>query len=66
MDFENNNRSGKDPDNYVWGIFYFNKNDHRLFLLKRAPALGVTVNFANPLAYLFLAILFLLMALSAA
>ncbi len=53
-----------DPDNWVWGIFYFNKNDNRLFLLKRNPGMGVTVNFANPLAYLFLIALILLMRYS--
>ncbi|MFA6570039.1 MAG: DUF5808 domain-containing protein [Bacteroidota bacterium] len=38
----------KDPNNYKWGIFYFNPQDPRLFLPKRNKVLGWTVNFANP------------------
>lgn len=38
----------KDPNNWKFGIFYFNPNDPRLFLPKRIPAFGITLNFANP------------------
>ena len=27
----------KDPNNWKWGSFYFNKEDHRLFPPKRIP-----------------------------
>jgi uncharacterized membrane protein len=37
-----------DPSHYKLGIFYFNKNDKRIFPPKRNPALGWTINFANP------------------
>ena len=42
----------KDPTNYYLGIFYFNKKDQRIFLPKRNPGFGWTVNFARPQVYL--------------
>ncbi|MFL5754277.1 MAG: DUF5808 domain-containing protein [Bacteroidia bacterium] len=41
-----------DPSNWIWGIFYYNKDDKRLFPPKRIPYLGWTVNFANPYSVL--------------
>ena len=38
----------KDPNNWKWGVFYFNKDDKRIFPPKRTPWMGWTVNFANP------------------
>jgi uncharacterized membrane protein len=43
-----------DPDNYKWGIFYFNPQDSRVILPKRNPYMGLTLNFANPYSYLIL------------
>jgi uncharacterized membrane protein len=37
----------KDPSKYIWGIFYYNKEDKRLLPPKRIPMFGWTVNFAN-------------------
>ncbi|UOB16460.1 DUF5808 domain-containing protein [Abyssalbus ytuae] len=37
----------KDPDNWKFGIFYYNKADKRIFPPKRNKYLGWTVNFAN-------------------
>lgn len=37
-----------DPGNWRFGIIYFNRNDKRIFVLKRNPAFGVTLNFGNP------------------
>ena len=37
------NNSGK----WIWGIFYYNKEDNRIFPPKRIPWMGWTVNFAN-------------------
>jgi uncharacterized membrane protein len=50
----------KDPKNWKLGIFYFNKNDKRVFIDKRNPNYGTTLNFGNPKAYpaLLLALLF--------
>lgn len=44
----------KDDDANHWklGIFYYNKDDKRLFPPKRNKFLGWTVNFANPYSIL--------------
>ena len=45
------------PDHWILGLFYFNKNYQRLFPPKRFKYLGWTINFANPysiFAYLIL------------
>lgn len=36
------------PENWIWGLFYYNKNDKRLLPPKRNSWMGWTVNFANP------------------
>lgn len=46
-----------DPTNYRYGIFYFNPNDDRIIVPKRITALGWTLNFANPKAYIALFII---------
>lgn len=38
----------KDPNNWILGIFYYNKQDPRLLPPKRIAVLGWTINFANP------------------
>lgn len=39
----------KDPNNWkCGGLFYYNKEDERLFPPKRVVWMGWTVNFANP------------------
>jgi uncharacterized membrane protein len=50
----------KDSKNWKLGIFYCNKNDKRVFIDKRNPNFGTTLNFGNPKAYpaIFLALLF--------
>lgn len=37
----------KDPNNWIWGLFYFNKDDKRLFVSKKIEWMGTTLNFAN-------------------
>ena len=44
----------KDPNNWKWRIFYFNKDDKRIFPPKRNKYLGWTVNFANPISIITL------------
>ncbi|MFI0490991.1 DUF5808 domain-containing protein [Flavobacterium sp.] len=44
----------KDPNNWIWGIFYYNKEDKRLMPPKRIPWTGWTVNFANRNSVIFL------------
>lgn len=48
-DFLNN--MSKDPGNWK-GPFYFNRKDPRLMVPKLHPSLGLTINFANPFAYI--------------
>ena len=43
----------KDPNNWKFGIFYFNKEDKRLLPPKRQEWMGWTVNFANLKSVLF-------------
>lgn len=38
----------KDPNNWIWGIFYYNKEDDRLIVFKKIEWMGTTFNFANP------------------
>jgi len=47
-DWQDNN------DYWIWGIFYYNKEDKRLFPPKRNPWMGFTTNFANPKSVLAL------------
>jgi len=37
-----------DPNNWIWGIFYYNPKDKRLFPPKKIKEFGYTTNFANP------------------
>lgn len=38
----------KDPNNWKWkGLFYYNKQDDRIFVPKKAEWMGITINFAN-------------------
>jgi len=41
------NKYRNDGANWIWGVFYYNKNDKRIFPPKRIPWMGWTVNFAN-------------------
>ncbi|MDR6548321.1 putative membrane protein [Chryseobacterium rhizosphaerae] len=41
-----------DEDHWKLGIFYYNKDDKRLFPPKRNKFLGWTANFANPYSIL--------------
>ena len=54
-DQETKERWHKDPNNWIWGLFYYNKLDPRLLPPKRIAALGWTVNFANPKSIFLLA-----------
>lgn len=46
-------RMQKDPTNWR-GPFYYNRHDHRLFVPKREPLLGYTLNLANPYGYVMI------------
>jgi uncharacterized membrane protein len=47
------NKWNKDPNNWKWGMFYYNKEDKRIFPPKRIAWMGFTVNFANRNSVLF-------------
>ncbi len=51
-----------DPQNWKWGIFYYNKEDKRILPPKRIGWMGWTINFANPWSV----VVFLLMMLAIA
>ncbi|MFV0389890.1 MAG: DUF5808 domain-containing protein [Pyrinomonadaceae bacterium] len=38
----------QNPKNWKWGIFYYNREDKRIFPPKRCKAMGWTINFGNP------------------
>lgn len=47
-----------DPSNWKWGMFYYNKDDKRLFPPKKIKQFGWTINFANPKSILlFIAVM---------
>ena len=41
-----------DNSHWKYGIFYYNKEDKRIFCPKRLPFTGWTINFANPYSIL--------------
>jgi len=47
-------RAEKNPEHYKWGIFYFNPDDPRVIVPKRAQWMGWTMNFANLWCYVIL------------
>lgn len=51
---DNLTRTEKDPAHYKWGLFYFNADDPRVILPKRAKWMGWTLNFANLWSYVIL------------
>lgn len=51
------NKPEQDRKNWIWGMFYFNPNDPRVFVDKPNPNYGITMNFARPKAYGFLLLL---------
>ena len=47
-DKETSERWKKDPNNWKWGgLFYYNSEDKRLFVSKKAEWRGTAMNFAN-------------------
>ncbi len=70
---ENNNHPSKetlekwhkDPNNWIWGMFYYNKEDKRILPPKRIKWMGLTINFANPRSVILflIVIIFLILAL---
>jgi len=53
----------EDPKNWKLGVFYYNKDDKRIFLPKRMKTLGWTVNFANAYSVLVLIVILLILVI---
>ncbi|MBJ2124007.1 DUF5808 domain-containing protein [Flavobacterium sp. IB48] len=58
---EEKNSWHNDPDNWVWGMFYYNPKDARMFPPKKIKGLGWTINFANPNSVFLCAVLILVL-----
>lgn len=56
---EQKNQWQNDPDNWIWGMFYYNPDDKRLFAPKRIKEFGWTANFANPHSVFIMSLLIL-------
>ena len=41
-------------EKYVWGLFYFNREDPRVIMPKINRWMGWTLNFASPWSYILL------------
>ena len=52
------------PEYYKWGVFYFNREDSRVFVPKMVSRTGWTLNFARPETYLIIAGIVLLAIIS--
>lgn len=58
---ETKNNWHNNPSNWKFGIFYFNKEDKRIFPPKKIKQLGWTINFANRNSIFVIVILILLL-----
>jgi len=58
---EEKNNWHNNPDNWIWGMFYYNPEDPRLFPPKKVKELGWTTNFANPNSVLAMLIVILVL-----
>jgi uncharacterized membrane protein len=57
------NKPKKDLSKYKYGLFYFDPEDENLIVAEANPTFGWTLNFAKPLAYVLLLVMFLLLML---
>ena len=60
---ETQEKWSKDPNNWIWGLFYYNKEDKRLMPPKRIAWMGWTVNFANRNSVLLFVFILLLISM---
>lgn len=51
------------PQNWKWGIFYFNSKDSRLIAPKRIKSLGWTLNFAPSSVWIGLFLILVLLVI---
>ena len=65
-DWDTWNRWKNDPDNWIWGVFYFNRQDPRLFVPKKIEWMGFTINFAHKMGtVVFSALIFYILIMAA-
>jgi uncharacterized membrane protein len=57
-------RMETEPNDWKWGVFYFNPNDRRIFVPKRIEWLGWTLNFAQPVSIIIIGGIFFLIIFS--
>jgi len=50
----------RNPRSWKSLFFYMNGNDSRLFVPKRNPSMGWTLNFANPYSYVVLLVIIMI------
>lgn len=60
---EEENNMHQDPNNWKFGFFYFNPKDKRVWVFKRIPYMGLTINFANPYSVLVILIFIVVVVL---
>ena len=48
-DHETKKEWENDPENWIWGMFYYNPKDKRPYFTKRIKEFGWHVNYANPI-----------------
>jgi uncharacterized membrane protein len=54
---ETKNEWENDPNNWIWGMFYYNPKDKRLYFPKRIKEFEWHTNYVNPNAIIIVALL---------
>ena len=62
---ETKNEWHNNPNNWIWGIFYYNPKDKRLYVPKKIKEFGWTTNFANPNSVFIMLLLILVLLIFA-
>ncbi|WP_115887421.1 hypothetical protein [Flavobacterium cutihirudinis] len=57
---ETKNEWENDPNNWIWGMFYYNPKDKRSYFPKRINEFGWHANYANPIFVIIVALLVLI------
>ncbi len=58
---ETKNEWENDPKNWIWGMFYYNPKDKRLYFQKRIKEFGWHTNYANPNSLFIISLVILLL-----
>ncbi|MDR6845614.1 hypothetical protein [Flavobacterium granuli] len=54
---ETKNEWENDPDNWIWGMFYYNPKDKRSYIPRKPKELGWHSNYADPDNIIIIAII---------